>query len=124
MYVGGLGACGGGVVARMLRAYHDDCDGFTDADEALIGTDPNDPCPNTTAAIDDAWPADVDTAFGFRIINALDISLILPPVFGSTRAGGPPYLERLDVDRAFGDGVINALDIAMLLPPVFGAVCT
>jgi hypothetical protein len=90
----------------------------------LIGTDPNDPCPDTTAAIDDAWPADLDTAFGFRVINALDVAIILPPVFGSSLVGGPPYLPRYDLDRAFGDGVINALDIARLLPPVFGSSCT
>ena len=99
-----------------------DCDGWSDVDEALIGTDGNDPCPNTT--IDDAWPADLDSALGFRVINAIDIALILPPVFGSSAVGGAPYLPRYDIDRAFGDGVINALDIALILPPVFGSSCT
>lgn len=60
-----------------------DCDGWSTADEGTIGTDPNDPCANTSAAndeADDRWPADFDDN---RVINILDVGKVLPPFFGS-----------------------------------------
>jgi hypothetical protein len=40
-----------------------DCDGWTDVDEGLISTDPDDDCANTPDPddeADDRWPADFD----------------------------------------------------------------
>jgi hypothetical protein len=92
-----------------------DCDGFTAAEEADVGTDPGDPCPDDAA--DDAWPADFDKNM---VVNILDLTQMTPPVFGSVGPGGD-YSARKDFD---GNNVINILDLVRITPPVFGSVCT
>ncbi len=97
-----------------------DGDGFNDAEEAFVGTDPNDPCADTPVAndeADDKWPPDFDDN---QTVNILDIVQMTPPVFGST-VGEPDYSQRKDFN---GDGAINIIDIVRLTPPVFNSSCT
>ncbi len=90
-----------------------DCDGFSDADEGIIGTDPTDNCPDD--ATDDAWPSDFDMN---AVINLGDVFNVLPPYFGTSV---PPTSPRRDL---VPDGFINLGDVFMLLPPYFGYICT
>jgi len=98
-----------------------DNDTFMDGDEVQIGTLPNSACPVTMTADDedpDAWPPDFDDN---RVINISDVFQMLPPVFGSSMAGGPPFSVRNDLAR---DDVINISDVFKVLPPTFGSSCT
>ena len=90
-----------------------DCDGWTDADEGAIGTDPAVACDDGELQPD--WPPDFDDN---RVINILDVGMTLPPYFGTTV---PPTSARRDLDP---NGFINILDVGMTLPPYFGASCT
>ena len=94
-----------------------DCDGFTDAREGDIGTDAGDNCTDDPG-VHDAWPPDFDMNC---VINITDVFKVLPPVFGSSAAGGPPYTPRADLAP---NGVINITDVFKVLPPVFGSSCT
>lgn len=91
-----------------------DCDGFTDDEEAFVGTDPNAWCPVDSSH--DAWPADFNRD---GVVDILDLSQMTPPAFGAT-TGNPNYTVRKDFN---GDGAINILDMARLTPPMFGASC-
>ena len=96
-----------------------DCDGFSSAEENLMGTDPADPCPNTpdpNDEVDDRWPADLDDS---QWVNILDIVQLTPPVF-NTSPPNPNYSIRKDFN---GDGAINILDIVRLTPPMFNQSC-
>lgn len=105
-----------------------DCDGVTSASEGSIGTDPNDPCPNTSMAndeADDRWPSDFDDN---KVVNITDVFNVLPPYFGSSAAnpnpkgdGMPEYTARRDL---VPDGVINISDVFKMLPPYYGSSCT
>jgi titin len=86
-----------------------DCDGFTDADEANIGTDPDSPCGAS------AWPPDFDSN---TAINTTDVFQVLPPTFGSSV---PPVSPRRDLHPS---GVINTTDVFPVLPPFLGSSCT
>ncbi|GAG25424.1 unnamed protein product, partial [marine sediment metagenome] len=71
-----------------------DCDGYSSADEGTIGTDPNDPCANTSDPndeADDRWPSDFDDN---QVINVLDYGEVLPPYFGTSV---PPTSARRDL---------------------------
>jgi uncharacterized protein YkwD len=97
-----------------------DGDGFSDCEEAFVGTDPTDACANTPDPddeADDKWPADLNDD---QTINILDIVQLTPPVFG-TSPPDPNYAERKDFN---GDGIINILDIVRVTPPTFGRSCT
>ena len=105
-----------------------DCDGYSTADEGVIGTDPLDPCANTPSAndeADDCWPSDFDDN---QVINILDVGGVLPPVFqsspGAPDTNGdtvPDWSERADL---VPNGFINILDVGMTLPPYLGYMCT
>ncbi len=84
----------------------DDCDGFSAAAEAAIGTQPLGACGVNT------WPPDFDDS------HEVDISdvLALKPGFGGTV---PPVSPRYDI---FPDGTIDISDV-LALKPFFGAVC-
>lgn len=106
--------------AWMVPPGDPDCDGFTDTEEAFVGTDPLDPCANTAAAndeADDRWPADLDDN---QTVNILDVLQLTPPVF-NTSPPDPNYSTRKDLN---GDGAINILDILRQTPPVFNQSCT
>ncbi len=100
-----------------------DCDGWTDADEGTIGTDPTDDCPDDPT--DDAWPSDFDMN---AVVNLADLFNVLPPYFGSSPSNPdtngdtvPDWSPRRDL---VPDGFINLADVFMVLPPYFGSSCT
>jgi len=97
----------------------DDNDGFSDAAEAFLTTDPLKACSLTATTNDedpDPWPVDFDDN---QIVNILDVIPVLPPYFGSA-SGDPDYSQRRDL---VPDGFINILDVTKVLPPVFGSTC-
>lgn len=104
----------------------DDSDGYTDWDELVIGTDPSDPCADTTTRFDERgphyneglspWPVDIDDN---RVVNILDLVELTPPVFG-TSTGESHYRPRLDLRAT---GTINILDVTLFQPPVFNSSC-
>jgi hypothetical protein len=107
----------------MVAAGDSDCDGFSDGDEGLIGTDETDNCPDDPSH--DAWPCDFDMS---TVINITDVFRVLPPVFGSSVGSPdsngdtiPDYSVRVDLAP---DGVINITDVFKVLPPTFGSSCT
>jgi hypothetical protein len=103
-------------------AVDSDGDAFTNTEEAFVGTDPLDACPDDVN--DDAWPSDLASLEGYGkhdgVINILDIVQLTPPYF-SVREHKKNYSERKDFN---GDGIINILDIVRLTPPMFGQSCT
>ena len=96
----------------------EDCDGWTTADENLIGTHAASSCANTQDSgdeDDDKWPPDFDDN---QVVNISDVFYLLPPTFGTAV---PPISARRDLAP---DGVINISDVFKVLPPYFGASCT
>ena len=96
-----------------------DGDGFSDAAETFMGTDPIKACPATSIANDesiDAWPPDIDDD---QIVDITDIAQLGPPVYEST-AGDPNYSKRKDLNN---DGVNNIQDVDKMAPPVFWTNC-
>ena len=83
-----------------------DCDGWTDASEVIIGTDPNDRCRDGPS--DDAYPADFDRN---GIVNAFDVLTGIGPVFGKTN-GDADWVSsggrRADLDL---NGIVSAFDV-------------
>jgi len=106
------------VIAGPTAATTDtDGDGYTDAAEAFIGTDPLRDCNETTTANDettDAWPPDFndDTAVGIADI------VLLRAAYGSTSGDGV-YDRRFDLTA---DGGIDIADIVELRA-VYGSAC-
>ncbi|MHC4091954.1 MAG: hypothetical protein ACYSVY_17090, partial [Planctomycetota bacterium] len=96
-----------------------DCDAWTTADEAIIGTDTGLACGTN------AWPPDFDDS---QVINITDVFEVLPPYFGSSPSipdtNGdtiPDWSVRRDLSP---DEVINITDVFLVLPPWFGKTCT
>jgi hypothetical protein len=83
-------------------AGDDDCDGFTNAQELFVGTDPERACGVN------AWPPDFNN--DQRV--GLDDLLKYAPVFNSF-APEPPYNVRYDLN---GDNKINISDVLMMAP--------
>jgi len=83
-----------------------DCDGFTTADETVIGTLALVPCGVS------AWPPDFDDN---QTVDIGDV-LALKMDFG---ANAPPASTRFDVSP---DGLIDVSDV-LSLKPFFGASC-
>ena len=80
-----------------------DSDGFTDAQEEAIGTDPNSPCPvNPSHA---AWPPDINND---RVVNDTDANLIADQI-------GSQAASRYDLNT---DGIVNVDDVTVLITPV------
>ncbi len=90
-----------------------DGDGFTDGDEAFVGTDANMACDDGAGPPD--WPPDFNDD---TVVNVLDINLMKPAFFSGTP--GPPYGVRLDLRP---DDNINVLDINRM-KPLFFLSCT
>ena len=84
-----------------------DCDGFPNAGEAFVGTDPAAHCANSSEPGDepapDAWPVDMDDS---RHASTVDVGYFVPVL--NEQAPGPPYTVRYDFN---GDGRINTADI-------------
>jgi hypothetical protein len=94
-----------------------DCDYFTDAEEAVIGTDAGDPCGFIAGGMtpSETWPADLNPT---NEINILDI-LAFKPQFGKDDTD-------IDWDPRFDiqvNGVIDILDV-LKTKPVFNKSCT
>ena len=100
----------------------DDCDGWTTADENVIGTNPNDNCGG-----DLTWPPNIFNAPpSADTVDIFDLATMAPPVFFSTPGPGSPYSVRLDLTAgsAPGDPIIDIFDVATMAPPIFFATCT
>jgi len=86
-----------------------DCDGFTDAVESVVGTDPDDACPD--ALDDDAWPPDLNAGTGCGEhdgkVNILDVLCF------RGKLAPNPYDRRYDLN---GDGSVNILDVLLYKP--------
>jgi hypothetical protein len=87
----------------------DDGDGWSDAKEAIIRTNPLADCP--LDAYDDAWPPDVKND---RTVDILDVVRFIPPLNGAA------YDRRYDLKT---DGTIDILDVVMYIP-LLGRSCT
>jgi len=90
-----------------------DGDGWSDAAEAVIGTDPLDDCPDDAA--DNAWPAD------FNNDGLSDISDIAA-LGGSFGKSVPPASARYDIAPDPPDGFVDISEIARL-GSFFGKSC-
>jgi len=102
--------CPSVATAWFVPAGDTDCDGWSTADENLIGTDPNLACGTN------AWPPDFNDS---NRVDIFDVNFLKPPVFFSS-APGPPYQTRLDIKP---DNVIDIFDVNRL-KPVFFVSCT
>jgi hypothetical protein len=91
-----------------------DCDGFSDAAEAIIGTGPATECGYTAGGSPQSasWPPDLSESNGVDILDVL----ALKPVFNQAV---PPASPRFDLTT---NGSIDILDV-LQLKPFFGRVC-
>jgi hypothetical protein len=90
-----------------VPAGDDDCDGFTTAEEGVIGTDPNDACPD--ALDDDAWPPDLNAGAGCELGHDGNINILDVLCFKGKLAPNP-YDARYDLNQGPPAGV-NILDV-------------
>ena len=94
-----------------------DGDGFSDAAEKFVGTDPARACNQTTAANDeatDAWPPDVNDDTRVTVQDVV----LFRQVYGSSSGDGA-YDKRYDLNM---DGAIGISDV-VLVRPRYGATC-
>ncbi|MCH7484470.1 MAG: thrombospondin type 3 repeat-containing protein [Chloroflexi bacterium] len=84
-----------------------DCDGFDDAAETFLSTDPGMACDDGLGLPD--WPPDFDDN---KAVDIVDV-LALKPVFGAISV-------RHDLDAS--GGPVNIVDV-LAIKPVFGAGC-
>ena len=85
-----------------------DSDGWTDAVELYIGTDPSQRCSATTTPTVDAWPPDTNND---RSVNLTDIFKFVPML--NTAGPNLPYKKRYDLTM---DNAINLSDIFKVVP--------
>ena len=86
----------------------DDGDGWTDAQEGQIHTDPENACPSDS--YHDAWPPDVNND---RSVNIMDVLMYKAVLSG-------PYEPRYDVDV---NGRVNIMDV-LLYKRLLGSYCS
>jgi hypothetical protein len=82
-----------------------DDDGFTNATEIYLGTDPFDSCPDGPS--DSAWPLDIDND---AVISVTGDVLNFRGRIGAT-PGEPNWWQRVDLD---GDGAITVVGDVLL----------
>jgi len=92
-----------------------DDDGFSDAREVYLGTDPLDACPDNSS--DDAWPLDVDSS---RDISVTGDIINYRGRLGS-RPGDPNWWQRLDLDQS---GDISVTGDVFKFRGKLGLTCT
>jgi hypothetical protein len=84
-----------------------DCDGFTSAGEASLGTDPEAQCATSSEPGNepgpDAWPVDLDDS---QHVSTIDVGFYVPLL--NEESPGPPYAVRYDFNQ---DGRITTVDI-------------
>jgi hypothetical protein len=102
-------------VLTITPAPDSDSDGFTDAVEAYLGTDPLDACPDDPT--DDAWPLDVNMDTAITVVgDALNFR---------DRIGAAPgaieWWQRLDLNA---DSAITVVGDALLYRGMIGESCT
>jgi len=100
----------------FIPAADSDGDGWSDAAETTIGTDPLDACPDNEA--DNAWPADINNDALLDVIgdiSALTNSYALPV---------PPAPARFDIAPEAPDGFIDVIGDISRLTGLFGTSCT
>jgi hypothetical protein len=91
-----------------------DCDGFSNIIEGVVGTDSDKACGHSTdGAPSENWPGDLN---GSDNINIADVLGLKAP-FGQSV---PPASARFDLA---GGGTINIADV-LAIKPVFGGTCT
>ena len=97
-----------------------DCDGFTNANEAQIGTDPSLDCHlDSTAhneALPDRWPVDFNDD---RRANTIDVGSYVPRL-GAVSGVDPEYAIRFDLTF---NGIINVIDVGRFVA-FLGKSCT
>jgi uncharacterized protein YkwD len=87
-----------------------DCDGFSNALEADIGTDPNRACPETASPYDEwpqAYPPDFDDT---GLVEVTDV-LAFKPAFAASL-----YVDRYDLNA---DQAVDVTDVLTLKPVMF-----
>ncbi|MBI2913476.1 MAG: thrombospondin type 3 repeat-containing protein [Chloroflexi bacterium] len=103
----------------LVPAGDGDCDGWTDADEGLIGTNAGNRCGTE-------WPANMNNGgVSVNKVDIFDVNALAPPAFFSS----PPsvnYSVRKDLSAGHAptDPKIDIFDANKLAPPVFFAICT
>lgn len=101
----------------VQSATDSDGDGYSDAIEQFVGTNPNQPCSSTTTANDeatDAWPPDFNDD---KKVDIMDVTL-LRARFGSN-LGDATYQKRFDLNA---DNTIDILDVNAIRVP-YDTVC-
>ena len=93
----------------------DDNDGFDDAIESYLGTDPLDNCPD--GPTDDAWPLDINMD---TTISVVGDALNFRERIGAT-PGSPEWWQRLDLNA---DGAITVAGDALMYRGMIGESCT
>lgn len=83
-----------------------DGDGFTDAAETYIGTDPLDAC----SPPEDAWPPDINSDTQANLFDAMEFL----PHMGSV-LGDPEYDNRFDLDANGSIDLFDAMTLALFL---------
>jgi len=107
-------ACGEAYVLR-LGDSDGDADGFLDAVELYLGTDPLDNCPD--GPTDDAWPLDINMD---TTISVVGDALNFRERIGAT-LGSPEWWQRLDLNA---DGAISVVGDALMYRGMIGESCT
>jgi len=92
-----------------------DSDGFTDAVEAYLGTDPLDACPDNP--FDATWPLDVNNDGGINVVADV---LNFRGRIGAT-PGAPWWWQRLDFNA---DGLISVVGDVLMYRGRIGDTCT
>ena len=90
-----------------------DGDGWSDAAEAIIGTDPLDGCADDTS--DDAWPVDFNND---SFVTSADLSAVA----GVIGQAVPPAPARIDIDPDPPDQAIGSGDLSQVAA-VIGQGC-
>jgi len=95
---------------------HSDGDGFLDAVELYLGTDPLDACPDVVGA-DDAWPLDNDITKDITVTG--DVFAYRDRI--GAAPGDPNWRQRIDLD---GDGSLSVTGDVFLYKDKIGETCT